>query len=99
MRQKLRGPEVRDHRNNEEGIPFADFLLETRQNVWNDPSAPPMFVHNGRAWIDVTVASDDLDYAAHSWQVLTGTLSDHNYISFDLGKANVAERVPKFRLH
>lgn len=84
MRHRLWGPEVRDHRSNNKGLPFVDFLLETRLNVWNDPASPPTFVHVGESWIDVTVASDVLDYAAHSWRVITGTLSDHNYITYDL---------------
>ncbi|GBO35988.1 hypothetical protein AVEN_104957-1 [Araneus ventricosus] len=99
MRHRLWGPEVRDHRSSNEGLPFVDFLLETRLNIWNDPASPPTFVQQGESWIDVTVASDVLDSAAHTWRVITGTLSDYNYITFDLGTVNVAEHVPKFRLN
>ncbi|GBN03723.1 hypothetical protein AVEN_164042-1 [Araneus ventricosus] len=69
MRHPLWGPTIRDHRSNEEGVPFVDFMIKHRLNVWNDPNSDPTFeTTRAKSWIDVTVASEALDFAAHSWQ-------------------------------
>ncbi|KAF8789856.1 hypothetical protein HNY73_007765 [Argiope bruennichi] len=100
MRHPLWGPVINDHRSADEGLPFVDFLTSTGLNIWNKPDSPPTFeTVNGRSWIDITVASDVFDYAAPSWQVITSTLSDHNYITFDQGPACTVERAPMFRLN
>ncbi|GBM50182.1 hypothetical protein AVEN_50075-1 [Araneus ventricosus] len=89
MRHPLWGPVRKDHRSNDEGVPFVDFTIKHRLNVWNNPYSDPTFeTRQGKAWIDVTVASEALDYAAHTWQVNTGTLSDHNYLEYNLGQEN-----------
>ncbi|GBN92368.1 hypothetical protein AVEN_74448-1 [Araneus ventricosus] len=97
MRHPLWGPEVSYHRSSDEGLPFVDFIIKHRLNIWNDPNSDPTF-HTSRVqtWIDVTVASAVLDFAAHTWHVTTRTLSDHNYLKYNLGELDVTERVPRY---
>ncbi|GBN66981.1 hypothetical protein AVEN_62855-1 [Araneus ventricosus] len=79
----LGGPEVSDHRSSDEGLPFVDFIIKHSLNIWNDPNSDPTFhTTRARTWIDVTVASAALDFAAHTWHVTTRTLSDHNYLEY-----------------
>ncbi|GBN42415.1 Putative protein in type-1 retrotransposable element R1DM [Araneus ventricosus] len=100
MRQPLWGLVIRDHRSNEEGVPFVDFIIKHRLNVWNDPNSDLTYeTTRAKSWIDITVASEALDFATHTWQVTTRTLSDHNYLEYNLGKMDVAERVPRFSLN
>ncbi|GBN95466.1 hypothetical protein AVEN_29596-1, partial [Araneus ventricosus] len=100
MRHQLWGPRVSDHRSSDEGLPFVDFVIKHGLNIWNDPNSDPTF-HTTRVqtWIDVTVASAALDFAAHTWQVTTRTLTDHNYLEYNLGEQDVTERVPRFNLN
>ncbi|GBN29313.1 hypothetical protein AVEN_71907-1 [Araneus ventricosus] len=100
MRHQLWGPRVSDHRSSDEGLPFVDFVIKHGLNIWNDPNSDPTF-HTTRVqtWIDVTVASAALDFAAHTWQVTTRTLSDHNYLEYNLGEQDVTERVPRYNLN
>ncbi|GBM65132.1 Retrovirus-related Pol polyprotein from type-1 retrotransposable element R1 [Araneus ventricosus] len=100
MRHPLWGPVRKEHRRNDEGVPFVNFIIKHRLNVWKNPDSDATFeTRQGKAWIDVTVASEALDYAAHTWEENTGTLSDHNYLEYNLGPENVAERVPRFNLN
>ncbi|GBM64222.1 hypothetical protein AVEN_167252-1 [Araneus ventricosus] len=71
MRHPLWGPEVKDHKSSDEGLPFVDFI---------------------------TKHSLTLDFAAHTWHVTTRTLSDHNYLEYNLGELDVTERIPRFNL-
>ncbi|GBN66975.1 hypothetical protein AVEN_62849-1 [Araneus ventricosus] len=43
MRHPLWGPEVKDHRSSDEGLPFVDFIIKHSLNIWNDPKSDPTF--------------------------------------------------------
>ncbi|GBN08396.1 hypothetical protein AVEN_84224-1 [Araneus ventricosus] len=100
MRHSLWCPVIRDHRSNDEGVPFVDFITKHHLSVWNDPNSNPTFeTTRAKSWIDITGASEALYFAAHTWQVTTHTLSDHNYFEYNLGEMDVAERIPRFNLN
>lgn len=85
----LWGP-VSSHRGTGRGSEMTSFLLRRGLTLWNDPHSAPTFVGpNGSSWIDVTFSSASLNYAAGSWKVVESTLSDHNYIAFDLTVAQL----------
>ncbi|GBN93130.1 Putative protein in type-1 retrotransposable element R1DM [Araneus ventricosus] len=95
MRHPLWGPEVSHHRSSDERLPFVDFVIQHRLNIWNDPNSDPTFhTTRSQSWIDVTAASAALDFAAHTWHVTTRTLNEHNYLEYNLGELDVSERVP-----
>ncbi|GBN68193.1 hypothetical protein AVEN_116065-1 [Araneus ventricosus] len=100
MRHPLWGPELKDHRSSDEGLPFVDFIIKHSLNIWNDPNSDTTFhTERAKSWIDITVASAVLDFAAHSWQVTTRNLSDHNYLEYNLGELDVSERTPRYSLN
>ncbi|GBN08384.1 hypothetical protein AVEN_84213-1 [Araneus ventricosus] len=100
MRQQLWGPKVSDHRSSDEGLPFVDFIIKHGLNIWNDPNSDPTFqTTRVQTWINVTVASAALDFAAHTWRVTTRTLSDYNYLEYNLGELYVTERVSRYNLN
>lgn len=68
------------------GETLGDYILENDLNPINDPESLPSFTSsNGKSWIDITLATNNLIGKIKSWEVLDEiSASDHNYIRIDL---------------
>lgn len=83
----LWGPAQGSHHDQRRGTSVLDFILRRDLYLWNDPTSKPTFeTINGKSWIDLTLSSQQLQTHCGTWDVVDSTFSDHNYISFSIGR-------------
>ncbi|GBO17206.1 hypothetical protein AVEN_198964-1 [Araneus ventricosus] len=83
MRNELWGPVIFDHRAQDNGGPFVDFVLKHNLDFHNNPTSEPTFEGpRGNSWIDVTVSTCNLSVKLQDWKVCKYSSSDHNFICF-----------------
>lgn len=68
------------------GETLGEYILGNELHPINDQDSAPTFTSsNGRSWIDLTIASQNLLPRVNSWKILDEiTESDHNYIEIKL---------------
>ncbi|GBN84699.1 Retrovirus-related Pol polyprotein from type-1 retrotransposable element R1 [Araneus ventricosus] len=85
MRNELWGPAVSDHRAQDNGGPFVDFILKHNLDIHNNPTSEPTFEGpRGHSWIDITVSTCNISAKVQDWRVYKYSSSDHNFIHFKL---------------
>ncbi|KFM76920.1 Hypothetical protein in type-1 retrotransposable element R1DM, partial [Stegodyphus mimosarum] len=79
---------------------IEDFLNSWNLAIHNDPEGPPTFetIH-ARGWPDLTVTSHQLAPLIQDWTVVQEiSLSDHNYIRFDIAKSTSVRIIKRYNL-
>ncbi|GBN08401.1 hypothetical protein AVEN_84228-1 [Araneus ventricosus] len=85
VRSTLWGPELPDHRPQDEGGPLIELILARNLLIWNNSDSLSTFeTERGKSWIDVTLSSQSLYHRKGNWDVHRTILSDNNPITFTI---------------